>query len=235
MCQLDEVTITATRPTEGAYAIVPFIYVYDYHQENEELLGDFAWDSNGGGGSNSGSGTSCTGDKVYNSATNSCNCPSGTVENSERECVEYIEEDIKICLSSLEFSDVGANWQAAGIKNVNIQFLTIGSPTKLVNVYISELYIGLPKESPLVGGYLTNHNARTEGQTLITKAEGVTDLYQSINPNSNSVQLRDYFYTKLREFTREKGGEISTTAPLGWNGQLKEHQTYIVSSGLECD
>ncbi|MFD0991699.1 hypothetical protein [Tenacibaculum geojense] len=90
LCQLDEVVITAPRPTEGPYAIVPFIYVYDYHQENEELLGDFAWDSNGGGGSNSGSGTSCTGDKVYNSATNTCNCPSGTVENTRGECIEDI-------------------------------------------------------------------------------------------------------------------------------------------------
>lgn len=90
LCELDEVVITIPRPTEGAYAIVPFIYSYDYHQENEELLGDFYWDSGGGGSSNSGSGTSCTGDKVYNSANNTCNCPSGTVENTKGECIEDI-------------------------------------------------------------------------------------------------------------------------------------------------
>jgi hypothetical protein len=141
----------------------------------------------------------------------------------------------RICLNSFEFTDVGNNWQASGISNVNIQFVTIGSIIGISNVFFPELYIGFPKNSPLVGGYLTNNNARYEAEGVFTQAEQLTDLYQSANPTSTAQQLRDYFYLKLTELCQEKGGAVSTSPPLGWTGTLKEHTVYFLFESLECD
>lgn len=69
----------------------------------------------------------------------------------------------------------------------------------------------------------------------MTQAEALTSAYQSINPTSTAAQLRTFFYTKLQEGMAEHGGTISTSSPIGWTGSLKQHQTYILSSGLECD
>lgn len=105
----------------------------------------------------------------------------------------------------------------------------------MVNIYFHELYIGFPKNSDLVGGYLTNHNANNLAEQLFTQAEALTDVFQSINPNSDEFDLRDYFYSKLEELIQANGGGLSTSPPLGWTGTLKTHKTYLVSQSLECD
>lgn len=148
---------------------------------------------------------------------------------------EYISnKNLKVCLSSFKFTDIGANWQNAGVSDVNIQFLTIGNIIALNNVHFSQLHFGLPK-SKVGGDFITNNNARYIAQIVITQAEVLTNTYQSINPTSTANQLKTFFYGKLQEGMAEYGGTISTSPPLGWNGQLKQHQTFILSSGLECD
>ncbi len=69
----------------------------------------------------------------------------------------------------------------------------------------------------------------------MTQAEALTNSYQSLNPTATAFQLRTYFYTKLEQTMAENGGTISTYPPIGWTGTLKEHNTYILSSGVECD
>lgn len=149
--------------------------------------------------------------------------------------IQYINlKNLKVCLSSFQFSDVGNNWQNAGVAEVNIQFLTIGGIIAFNNIYFSQLHFGLPK-SRTNGEYFTNNNAKYIAQTVMTQAEVLTNTYQSINPTSTASQLRTFFYTKLNEGMSEYGGTISTSPPIGWDGQIKQHQTYFLSSGIECD
>ena len=148
---------------------------------------------------------------------------------------EYItSKNKRVCLSSFSFSDVGSNWQNAGVSNVGITFVTIGATSMIVHIQFSELHFGFPKEL-INGDYITNNNARYKAQTIMTQAEALTNAYQSINPTSTVIQLRNYFYNKLQDGMAEYGGTISTAAPLGWTGTVKEHQTYFLSSGIECD
>lgn len=148
---------------------------------------------------------------------------------------DYIDiKNKRVCLSSFSFSDVGGNWQNAGVSNINIQFLSIGNVVHFANIYFAQLHFGFPKL--LTGGlYITNNNARNLAQNIMTEAEALTNAYQSINPSSTPTELRTYFYAKLGEGMAEFGGTISTSAPLGWTGTLKEHQTYWLSSDLGCN
>lgn len=143
-------------------------------------------------------------------------------------------EELQVCPGSFNFSDVGGNWQNAGVSDVNIQFLTIGGVIALNNIYFSQLHFGLPK-SRINGDYITNTNAKYIAQIVMTEAELLTNTYQSINPKATAAQLRTFFYKKLEEGLAPFGGTISTSAPIGWGGQLKKHQTFILSQYMECD
>ncbi len=145
----------------------------------------------------------------------------------------YSEAD-KVCINSFVFTDVGSNWQNAGISNVNVQFLTIGNVIALQNVHFPELHFGLPKQLSN-GDYITNHNARYIAQSIMSQAEQLTDAYQSINPNSTALQLKTYFLQKMQQISAEQGGTVSISAPMGWNGQLQPHQTYFITSSWECE
>jgi hypothetical protein len=165
-------------------------------------------------------------------------------DRADEEAIDFVKDvidalvdgvdDDRVCLSSFEFTDVGGNWQNAGISNVNVQFLTIGTTIGLANVNFPELHFGLPKEM-LDGTYITNHNARYIGEIIMTQAEAMTNTYQSINPTATAIQLKSYFLSQMVQISSTHGGTVSTSSPLGWTGTLKPHQSYIISSGIECD
>jgi hypothetical protein len=143
-------------------------------------------------------------------------------------------DDDKVCVSSFQFTDVGGNWQNAGVSNINIQFLTIGTTIRLQNVNFPQLHFGLPKQQ-LNGNYITNNNAKYIGQDIMTEAEMLTNAYQAINPTASAITLKSYFLSKIQQASAAYGGTVTTSPPLGWNGTLKQHETYIISSGIECD
>ncbi|MCX2680583.1 hypothetical protein OOZ15_11580 [Galbibacter sp. EGI 63066] len=149
-----------------------------------------------------------------------------------REAVESLMD--KVCLSSFQFTNVGSNWQNAGLSNVNVQFLTIGKVIAIQNVHFPELHFGLPKELSN-GEYITNNNAKYVAEEIMTEAEQLTNSFQSNNPTATANQLKYYFLEQMQNISAQHGGTVGTSPPLGWIGPLKPHKAYIISSFWECD
>ncbi len=197
------------------------------------------WDSLGGGGGGSGATNDnrCSSDKIYNTNSKTCECPSGTEEDTTGKCITESDDDEKEegpSCKSFDFKKVTsiADWQEASVVNIRFNIVLIeiigGVRVKKVIpvIFPQPVKFGMPlkfkNNTPIPSGLAAEIGARSINHAI----DDVLSKYTGLVLNSTDV-IRSHFQERLKLHFKDysNGGRVNFN-DMTSTTTATEYQTY---------
>lgn len=135
---------------------------------------------------------------------------------------------------AFDYSNVAnANWQAAATKNIvaiiGFYDIATGEFKTAPILFPQPIYFEMPIYSPSNGGYISPGKAAELTAEAIGAAIGRAKYYFSFtNASTSQVQAKlwEYIRDEMNNGSHIIGGKASFTPPLGFNGGIKDYESY---------